>query len=75
MLVSSVCRAVRKPRPAYENNSREDERVEDRFRHDGRRVPAHDGDDLVSVHLQTRVEPHHDVIRKHSERFLEYKQE
>lgn len=36
----------------------------------GGRVPTHDGDDLVSVHLQCRVEANHNIVCEHSLRIL-----
>lgn len=49
---------------------RKNEGVEDRLGHNRRRVPADDGDDLVSIHLQPGMEPHYYVVGEHSERIL-----
>lgn len=36
------------------------------YRCDWRRVTTDDGDDLVAVHLQTRMEAHDDVVGEHT---------
>ena len=45
----------------------------DGWRNDGRRVSAHDRDDLIAINLKTVVEADHNVVGEHTRRFLKSK--
>lgn len=55
----------------YVSNLRKNERFELWLWHYWRRIAAYDGDDLVAVHLQTRMETHHDIVCEYTKRILE----